>query len=775
MNNAAKDCVRFWNNYAQASVVSKSLIEKFKTLATTGCTGEVVNAEQVELALTLPRKTTIMFRPRTIGADDWYNNTLELLSICTFAFTYEIFALEDNVAIAFTVENKNRELMNAILSKYGDCTVAKTDPLSKLIELSDSFDCEHYYPVAPFYRNLITCADKDTSTIYQLLRNAKNGMYYRVNVVPAGEEWILQTKNAFEYEAKVVKINPDINFQGFWCSPTQAQASKGLVEKTKPENLPLYFVSPSLTLFTAESDHPGARTFIKQLIFGDSNYRVKSDILNAISKDEYCTRLLTRQNILDGHLLNKTEVSSLVSFPCKKSLSDSSINLVKTTHLMPQHKFLQEGIKIGAIDSGENRQTISLPSSYLENSVAILGNQGFGKSTLLLNIIEQLHAEKQAIIVFYFHEIEFFKQLVANIPEDRLDDVVIATPNLNGHILCRNFVDKSNYHDTLEAGSDLCDAILTGANSTGINIEYVLKNIFAILLENENTCLSDYIEIIEKDSKIGSRLRDNALHSLSSPHLSKFISSLEKKGLDSSVIHNKFSHLFSTKNLCSWMSYRGESKLTYKDIVENKKILLYYLGGLSNAGPVTASIELANLYHHFLKYGEYDSTPFHKTCVIIDEAQKICCSSLSKSVRENRKYGERFIISTQSIQGVDSALKAGIDLCGNLLLFQAPEIDLKYFCEKAGKTVNPNDLSKLGKYELFARAMSASDVFSCKTLPYTAKNPDAFKYVVENSLKQYYVNPLDFEPKTVTKKTIKRSSLLNKVLNLSKGVTHDNT
>jgi hypothetical protein len=503
-------------------------------------------------------------------------------------------------------------------------------------------------------------------------------------------------------------------------------------------------VQPMVVFFGKQNKFDAVKSFISGFRFGDNPYNTlhKDDIYSNIGKDGFIISLKNRTMHMQGHFLNRLELACYILFPCEHchELKDNNLNTAIGKPIPPE---FQKGILLGRKKHGASSTELCLPHEFVENSLVAIGNMGFGKSNLLLNILAQLAEEKKplySIILFYFHDFDFVSDFVSRIPDNRIDDVILAMPFLKGKILRKNIVDHRGVKDISLKAADLSYAFETGSTGFGINIEYVIKNLFQILLLADNVSLADIFDVVRCKSEKGKRIRKQASEKTDNPLLRQFIDILNEKGEDEKRILNKFQQMFDTKSTAQMSHYCGKDAIDYKDVVENNKILIWYLGGLNDAGDMIASIETSLIHHHFLSYANTRPKPYFPTVTVIDEVQRIKARGVAESVREDRKHGSSTILSTQASNGVDPALIDTINLIPNQIVFQCTENDAKIFCQRTGGAVTPREIASFRKYEMIARLHSARHVYSCTPDLFAKGDTSKIEKVIKNSLAKYYTD-----------------------------------
>ena len=288
--------------------------------------------------------------------------------------------------------------------------------------------------------------------------------------------------------------------------------------------------------------------------------------------------------------------------------------------------------------------------------------------------------------------------------------------------------------------ADLAYAFETGSRAFGIDVMFDVKSLFQIMLLADSVSVADSFQVIRSTSEKGRRIRNQARDRTSNPLLRQYIDILNERGEDEKKILNKFQQLFDTQSTALMAHYCGRDAIDYKDIIGNKKILIWYLGGLNIAGDMIASIETSLIHHHFLAYGNANPRPYFPTVIVIDEAQRIKARGIAEAVREDRKHGLSNIFSTQTLKGVDPALVEAASIIPNLAFFQCSEEDAKYFSQRAGGTISPRDIAALEKYEMVTRLLTSGHVYSCKPDLFEKGDMAKVQIVIKNSLEKYYTD-----------------------------------
>lgn len=567
----------------------------------------------------------------------------------------------------------------------------------------------------------------------------------RVAVEGADKFWEKNCHNGYTYEDHAFSVYALLNSSHDLYRPPYDESKTAIKEKLHPEKLPLFFVQPTLFHFGDQTRFDSISSFMNAYSFGEREYKLlhTTDFQNILGQDSIQDMIENRHCHMHGHLLNRYEASFFLPFPCEASIENFK-KKIPTISAKPIPERLQSnGIDLGYQEVMTKETSLCMPIDHLQHSMLFVGGQGFGKTNELLNILKQavnLNNPKHCVIVFYFHEFEFLKRLVSVIPKHRLKDVIIASPMLSGKILGRNYVDASNVKDISKMAAYLTYALENSSISFGIDIKFIVNNLMSTLLLSNNSAFDHALNVLDGEDQIGSIKRREVKRKANNKLIHRFLNLVDGKMSDNKKIQNKLSDFFGESGIEQMSAYSGPNLLTYKDVVENKKILIWYLGDCGTAGNTIASMEVSMLHHFFQECGGSKKMAHHPTIVTIDEVQRIRAKGVTDSIRENRKYGLSYILSTQTLHGLDPALYEGIELIPNCAFFQSPRNDAKFFSEKCSGIVKPDDINKLDKYEMYVRMLSAQDIYQCKTREFKYGD-DNLDYVINNCLEKYYIDP----------------------------------
>lgn len=626
-------------------------------------------------------------------------------------------------------------IRNAIQSHLPNATTVEND-FGKSICSTIPTDIYTFYPQPPYYRNLIVPKSKSNLPLLSLLSAISQleddeWFLYRVTIEPAHNVWGNNCQNLYTYEKQIFSLYKDFSFdEGTWFINPAFESKQSISTKLSPDSLPLFFVSPTIIYKTSSKLTTPLKSFLNSFRFGDQFY-------NELSKDDYSSKQINKilshnHNYTEGHLLNREETAHFLLQPCQTCFE----RFGQLFSFPTKDDKNDKGILIGRNGKTENL----VPFNALEFSIGVLGNQGMGKSNLMLSILSQIAQADYGMILFNFKDTDWVYSFIASLPKERLKDIIIASPIINDMVLARNVVDGNGTKATRQS-ADLAYAIENATSGLGVNIKMNLKQALLMTIDySSKTSLEDVLSVLDCDDPLGRKIRSAYKKRTRSKQVLKFIHKLDNKGVDISTIQNKLQNLLDHEDTAQLYMYNGPNKLDYKDIIENNKILIWNLTGTGSAGDSLASLEVSLIHKHFQQYGKTSPTPKFKTLLAIDEVQRIQAQGVLDSMRLDREFGLSHLLATQSLLGVDQALKEAFNLISNLITFQCSEYDAKFIASKTSGLVKSSDIMALNKYEIFTRIMSSLNISKLQTIKFQKGDYSCIETVIKNSLDTYYTH-----------------------------------
>lgn len=765
-NRAVDNLTSYFNLTEQTRTIATNLLESYKSEAMKGCTGKIYdfplasiepqfdyftyrnNCGDDPLEPRRPRQSgqskikakEIIFNPQ--GSDDFNSQVFSTLAQLKKPITYEVELNETSCLFRIIGTDNSLSYMTAAIKSSTSGSKLLDVPL-RTFSVDENISSHSFYPSGPYFRSLTTDIGKINNILLSLLQKSTylqegQKLLFRVKITPAFHGWVKNCVNLHQFEERCYTLNKEQNqMENYFLNPA-LEGKRAISQKVNPETQPLFFVLPTLITVGDVPSIDLLSSFMQNYRFGDYPYKsvtydneIALDIVNNDS------------SYIHGHLLNRAEASSLVLFPC-----DQCFTRYKQLLMPRPEKTKEEGITLGDNSFGDS---VILPFSAIPQSCTLIGTQGFGKTNLLLNCLQDVvrsKSPKYGLISFYFHDLFFIQNLISIIPEERLHDVIIARPGMNGRILGRNLTDSEG-EDPFRKAAALAYAIEQSSITFGIDVKYYIKNGLGILLTLNSTSFEDLLYLFDLDEPRGHYLRATARSTIPHRNVQKFLNKIERDRGETTKVVNKLQDLFDEEQTQKMLAYTGKNILSYKEVITNQQILLWYLGGLGSAGDALASMEVTAIHKTFQGFSNVEGRiPHFPTLCVIDEAQRIRAGGMEESIREDRKFGLSYLISTQSLNGLSQELVNAINNMKNLGFFQCPDYDARFFSKSVGGIITPQDIMFLEKYTLYMRMLTANNVQLVKTRKFQPGDLEKYNFVVQNSFENYYIDTTSEEVDT---------------------------
>jgi len=144
------------------------------------------------------------------------------------------------------------------------------------------------------------------------------------------------------------------------------------------------------------------------------------------NREDWGNCLRFRQPIVPGMLLNSRELAGLAHVPLPNVPSERLLRTLSQTRRAPRRLLETPAIVIGEnAHRGESRP-VAIPPDVRARHCYIAGASGTGKSTLLLNMLLADAAAGHGVGLLDPHG-DLVRDVLARLPEERLDDVSLAT------------------------------------------------------------------------------------------------------------------------------------------------------------------------------------------------------------------------------------------------------------------------------------------------------------------------------------------------------------
>lgn len=483
-------------------------------------------------------------------------------------------------------------------------------------------------------------------------------------------------------------------------------------------SMPLYAVAIKLSVQAASVER------VYQLVSKSSDAismasRSASNELQVRDDDAYLFEerlydISERQSHRLGMLLNARELATFVHFPSQSIHSDKLLRLVTRTKAAPASVKGHNHI-LGKNIHQNQEVSVSLSEAQRMRHVHIIGATGTGKSTLMLNMMQQDIAQHNGFAVIDPHG-DVVDTVLSMIPTFRQKDVVLIDPFDTEYPVACNILHAKTDIERELISSDLVALFKRFSTSWGDQMNSVFAN--AILAFVESTKGGTLLDL--RQFLIEKPFRDSFLQTVQDPQIVYYWQKEFPLLKSSSIgpILTKLDAFLRPKVIRNMVSQK--QSLPFAEFMDTKKIVLIKLSqGLIGAeNSYLLGALLVSKFHQTAMARQLqhkdNRIPFY---LYIDEFQHFITPSMSDMLSGVRKYQLGLVLGHQGMEQVskyDNELAhALLANAGTRICFRLGNADAKKM-EEGFSYFKADDLQNLGIGEAIVRVNRAEDDFSLR-------------------------------------------------------------
>jgi hypothetical protein len=458
---------------------------------------------------------------------------------------------------------------------------------------------------------------------------------------------------------------------------------------------------------------------------------------------ERITDIALRRSHRVGMLLNTAELATLAHFPniASKKLHQQT-RATKSYHNNTDH----EDYILGWNSHQGVTQPCYLSLEERLRHTHILGATGTGKSTLLHCLICQDIYSDIGCCILDPHG-DLIDNILAYIPESRIDDVVIIDPTDQEYTIPLNILSAHSELEKELLASDLVGLFKRFSTSFGDQMHNVLANALLALLYNTRPWhLGDLKRFLVEPA-----YRQNVLSSVTDPDITYYWQhefALLKGGSIGPLI-TRLDSFLRPKAIRNMLCQK--ESLDLSECMNSQKIILVKLPqgliGEENSYLLGALI-IARLQQCAMARQAQAATEREPFFIYIDEFHHFITPSMASILSGARKYGVGLILAHQDMQSV-AQIDSGI---ANSIMSNAYTRICFRLSDTDGKRMQENfvsfsaaDFQQLDVGEAIVRAGAIDNDFSLDVYPFVLKDiPHYEELIVHNSRIEYgvQINPI---------------------------------
>ncbi|KND48934.1 MAG: putative Type IV secretory pathway VirD4 component [Parcubacteria bacterium C7867-005] len=460
-------------------------------------------------------------------------------------------------------------------------------------------------------------------------------------------------------------------------------------------------------------------------------------------------RLFASEEILP---LNLKELTSVFHFHTTALQGRSELKQVKAVGAPAPIGLPTSGTLLG-INRFSNTETkvYMTPEDRLRHFYTI-GQTGTGKSTLLKNMIIQDILRGDGVCMIDPHGVDIV-DVLANIPKERMDDVVYFDPASVERPMALNMLeyDRSKPEQKTFVVNELFSIFqkLYGAvpESLGPMFEQYFRNATMLVIEDPSSgsTLLDVSRVM-----VNKEFRQMKISKCQNPVVVQFWKDIaEKAGGEGSLanivpyITSKFD-VFLANDIMRPIIAQEKSSFDFRDIMDNKKILLVNLSkgrlGELNANLI-GLILVGKILMAALSRADSMNTNLPPFYLYIDEFQNVTTNSIATILSEARKYKLSLTMAHQFIAQLEEEIKDAVfGNVGSIASFRVGADDSEYLEKQFAPTFGAKDLRDIDNRNAYLKMLvdgRPTKPFSIETIATPEGNREQVELLKKISFEKY--------------------------------------
>lgn len=466
-------------------------------------------------------------------------------------------------------------------------------------------------------------------------------------------------------------------------------------------------------------------------------------------------------SIFESSILAISEISDLYHFPYTSTTKTEDMVKVHSKEL-PAPRSMKNNqnldVVFGKNNYGNVETDIGLTDEDRSRHVYLIGQTGSGKSTVMFHMACDDIKKGRGMAIVDPHG-DLAEDLIANVPEERINDVIYFNPFDIKYPVGINLLELTPDldDDELELEKELvCESVISifrrvfnkDENTDAHRIEYILRNtIYTAFTVKDRTIFTIYDLLNDPDfqKSVTAKLTDENLKNFWKNEFGK-AGNFQVVKMVSGVTAKVGRFLFSPT--AKRVLEQTHSTISFDDILSSKKVLICNLaeGKLGeDTSQLLGTTIIAKIQQAALRRVRTDKgnrTPFY---LFVDEFQNFATSSFTKLLSGGRKFGLRITIAEQSTSQQQDRNIVNVILAntGTIMCFRtASPVDEELMLAQFMPYVQQGDIGNLPRYHFYIKlsAVEPEEPFSGMTLPMLfSKDEEQITRVIESSRKNYAI------------------------------------
>jgi len=456
----------------------------------------------------------------------------------------------------------------------------------------------------------------------------------------------------------------------------------------------------------------------------------------------------------DNHKLplSLREVTTMYHFPPKGIESSPHLKQSRFTTAAAPIGLAPDGILLGSNTYRGAATAIRLSPEDRLRHLYVIGQTGTGKTSFMKTLIEQDIKAGNGVCFIDPHGNDIL-DILATIPPERYEDVIYFDPAYIDRPYGLNLLEYDASHP--EQKTFIVNEMLAifrrlygdVPESMGPAFEQYFRNATLLVMEDpaSGSTLMDIGRVLSSADFRNMKL-SNSMNPVVNQFWTEIATQAEGEASLANIvpyITNKFDD-FTANDFMRPIIGQQESSFNFRDIIDNKKILLVNLSkgrlGERNAN-LLGLILVGKLFMAALSRADNPRGNFAPFYLYIDEFQNITTDSIPGILSEARKYKLSLTIAHQFLAQVDEKIRNAVfGNVGSMAVFRVGEEDGEFFAKQFAPVFSALDFVNIENYNAYARVLAQGvpqKPFNFKTLPLSAGNPNQIDDLRELSYLTY--------------------------------------
>jgi type IV secretory pathway TraG/TraD family ATPase VirD4 len=386
-------------------------------------------------------------------------------------------------------------------------------------------------------------------------------------------------------------------------------------------------------------------------------------------------------------------------------------------------------IQFAKVDFRRDGRTFGIKNEDRFSHVYIIGKTGTGKSTLIETMaLQDLELGNGFALVDPHGDLA--ERIASRIPASRQADTIYFNPSDPAQPYGYNPLRQVRGDFISLAASGLMEVLKKmWADSWGVRMEHILRNVLLALLEQPDATLSDVLRLLSDRSyrkKITRSLKNRTVKTFLEKEFERFTFGYRADGI--APIQNKIGAFLADPLLLRVLT-KPEQDLHIRKIIDSGGVLLVNLAkGRLGEDSSTLLGGLLVTTMGLAAFSRADTAPENRKdfFVYVDEFQSFTTLALVNMFSELRKYRVGFTVAHQYLHQLEPGIRhAVLGNAGTIISFRVGAEDAPYLEQEFLGRPDQTDLAQLGNHHVYMKMMIdgvPSNVFSAVTLkPWEAR------------------------------------------------------